>query len=247
MRAGLFGTVLTLAVAAAPAWAALPEDLCAGVAATDGICSVFVKPDGRGLWGDLFGRFFEPLGFRRSVALVVGVSSYTGYPNLEAPVNDATRVRDLLIQEEGFDVVVTLTDRAASKDRIERLMDTHIPSLLETDDRFVFYFSGHGDTRDLYGDLKRGYLVLSDAPEKDWSEMIGMDRVEDWWENINHARQSLWALDACFSGLAGTLRKNPLDDKTRRRLAQRAHHLITAGTAGEQSVAVAGASLSPPP
>ena len=122
-------------------------------------------------------------------------------------------------------------------------MEVYVPDLLEADDRFFFYFSGHGDTRDLYPDRKRGYLVLSSAPEKGWSDMIGMDSVEDWEENIAHARQSLWVLDACFSGLAGSQRKAPLDDKTLCRLAQRAHHLITAGTSGEQSVAVGGASL----
>jgi formylglycine-generating enzyme required for sulfatase activity len=162
--------------------------------------------------------------------------------NLEAPVLDATRVRDFLV-EAGFDIVITLTDQAATKRRIEQLMEVHVPHLLEPDDRFLFYFSGHGDTRDLYPDRKRGYLVLSDAPEDGWSEMIGMDSIERWEENLAHARQSLWVLDACFSGLAGSQRKAPLDDKTRRRLAQRAHHLITAGTSGEQSIAVGGASI----
>ena len=70
-----------------------------------------------------------------------------------------------------------------------------------------------------------------------------MDSIEKWDENIARARQSLWVLDACFSGLAGTQRKAPLEDKTRRRLAQRAHDLITAGTSGEELVAVGGVSL----
>jgi hypothetical protein len=84
--------------------------------------------------------------------------------------------------------------------------------------------------------------VLKPALELGWADMIGMDSVEHWARNISGLRQSLFVLDACFSGLAGFQPKRLLRDKTIDRLAQYGHHLITAGTEDEQSIAVNGAS-----
>ena len=207
-----------------------------------GIDETWVKPGG-GSWGaDWFKPLFHGDEFGKSYAVVVGIGDYDSYPRLEAPAKDAARVRDFLIQDAGFDEVVTLTDDKATFARINELLEEIYPARLNGNDRFLFYFSGHGDTRDLYGG-KRGYLVLDSAPRQGWSRMIDMPKVREWSANFGRARQSLFILDACFSGLVGFEPKGGEDDETLERLRQPAHQLITAGDEGEQSFAADGESL----
>src|SRR4051794_5801352 len=68
------------------------------------------KPGGKS-WGDTFLSFFGSLfttkPFGRSVALVIGVSRYeSGWPQLDATCDDPARMRQLLIDQEGYDLVV---------------------------------------------------------------------------------------------------------------------------------------------
>lgn len=68
-------------------------------------------------------RFTGTARYNKSYALVIGISEYTpAWWTLEAPVVDATRIRDFLIHDAGFDYVVTLTNRRATKERITKLM-----------------------------------------------------------------------------------------------------------------------------
>lgn len=110
----------------------------------------------------------RPGEFDKSYALVIGVSTYTsGYSDLPIS-NDAKRMVEYLRHEAGFDYVHLLTEEKVTKDRVDELMSETFPSLLGKDDRFLFYWSGHGDTRDVaYGDGKAGYLALRDTtPER---------------------------------------------------------------------------------
>src|SRR3954447_23214012 len=161
--------LLALVMAAAPARAAQCD-----LTKPDIDCN-YVKSDSED-WGTAFKRLYARSGFGRSVALVVGISAYDIYPPLSAAVGDALRMRAFLIDEAGFDQVVTLTDGAASWTRINQLLEKGLPLIVGPRDRFLFYFSGHGETRDL-GDAKRGYLVLKAAGLGDWDQMIDMPRM----------------------------------------------------------------------
>jgi hypothetical protein len=69
--------------------------------------------------------------------------------------------------------------------------------------------------------------------------MIDMDSVERWSDLLADTRHTLFILDACFSGLAGSQNKN-LDEITEKRLELLkgpSHYLITAGAAKQESVA----------
>ncbi|GEP56713.1 caspase family protein [Reyranella soli] len=184
--------------------------------------------------------------FNKSYAVVIGVGNYRKdprLPSLSAPASDAVRMHNFLKDEAGFDYIVTLTDEHASKSRIEELMDKVLPSMVGPSDRFLFYFSGHGLTRPLADGQKRGYLALADATRDSWNLMIDMPRLRQWTENFFSARHSLFLIDACFSGLAAFEPKSEVERKTLSRLRQPAHHLLTAGTEGEQSFIVNGESL----
>ena len=188
-------------------------------------------------WGSSIERLFGLKNFACSYALVVGVGDYEHWNNLEAPLADARRVRDYLIEEAGFDYVVVLTNAKATRERIEELMLEFFPDRLGDKDRFLFYFSGHGTQRETGRGNVKGYLPLQDSREKGYAKMISMDDLQDWSDLLGHARQALFVLDSCFSGLAGVQRKSPLRKKTLERLSQYGHHLITAGTENEVSIA----------
>lgn len=114
-------------------------------------------------------------------------------------------------------------------------MERGFPDQIQPNDRFLFYFSGHGETRTFSDKTKRGYLVLKTSSRKTWDEMIDMPRVHQWVQNVGHARHTLVVIDACFSGLAALQAKGELQNQTIARLAQPAHHLLTAGVENEES------------
>jgi len=134
-------------------------------------------------------------------------------------------------------------DDSATREKVQEIMLEVIPDFISAEDRFLFYFSGHGVTRNVYDGTKRGYLVTSSSPTKKWSKMISMDDIERWSRFIAKAHQSLWIIDSCFSGLAGIKKKSLGSKKTFNRIRQRAHHLITAGSGGEPAIILRGRSL----
>ncbi|QQM05388.1 hypothetical protein I8G32_03957 [Rhodopseudomonas palustris] len=175
--------------------------------------------------------------FQKSYALVVGVGDYDVYPKLGAPAKDAVRVADFLRDDAGFDYVVILTDEEASKAEIERLLETVFPELVGKNDRFLFYFSGHGVTRKV-SRQDEGYLVLKNSKNNAWNEMINMSRVIDYAKYLGSARHGLFILDACFSGIAALQIKGDQREMKVERLSQPAQHLLTAGVENENSFAL---------
>jgi tetratricopeptide (TPR) repeat protein len=213
--------------------------LCTTHPCIAGVDETYVRASDGGWGTDILNRLIGRKTFRRSYALVVGIGAYTDYKTLSAPAKDAERFRDFLRDEAHFDEIITLTDEKATRARIEELMDRKLPQTVQNNDRFLFYFSGHGVTRQLSGS-KRGYLVLQSSRKNAWNEMIDMPRVSDWTENFRHARHALFLIDACFSGLAARERKGDSDirDETIQRLMQPASYIVTAGVEGEQSFIV---------
>jgi hypothetical protein len=202
-----------------------------------GLEDEYIKSHDHKSWGTIFSEFFSNQGFNKSYALVIGIGDYDYWKHLEAPAFDAIRFKKFLVENAGFDYVVTLTQEKATLERIRRLMIDVFPNLLQKNDRFLFYFSGHGTQRKI-GGRTIGYLPLKNSRKQGYANMIDMDEISKWSSLLAHARQSLFILDACFSGLAGIQTKSDkIIDKRIERLAQYGHYLITAGTANEESVA----------
>lgn len=202
-----------------------------------GLDDEYIKSHDHKSWGTIFSEFFPNQGFNKSYALVIGIGDYDYWKHLEAPPTDAKRFKNFLIKNAGFDYVVTLTQEKATFERIRHLMIDVFPNLLQKNDRFLFYFSGHGTQRKIGGHTI-GYLPLKNSRKHGYANMIDMDEISKWSSLLAHARQSLFILDACFSGLAGIQTKSDkIIDKRIERLAQYGHHLITAGTENEESVA----------
>ncbi|MEZ5936169.1 MAG: SUMF1/EgtB/PvdO family nonheme iron enzyme [Alphaproteobacteria bacterium] len=169
---------------------------------------------------------------------MIGVSTYTGgYGDLPTG-DDARRMADFLLEQAGFDYVHLLTEEKVTRDRVAELMSETFPALLGENDRFLFYWSGHGDTRNVAdGDGKAGYLALRDTAPNQWSRMIAMRDVGEW-DRFLKAKQSLFLLDSCFGGIAGTVTKNrPPQQAKIDQLAQSGHHVMSAGTETETTIA----------
>jgi uncharacterized caspase-like protein len=220
----LFGLIALLTAVLSPTGAALA-----------GIDEVYRKPADAKTWGELLFEFVGHQGFSKSYALIVGISKFDAYGSLPT-ANDPIRMRDFLIDEAGFDYVHVLTDDRATKARIDELMVDVLPAMMDENDQFLFYWSGHGDQRDnaLRGSV--GYLPLASSPKDRYSTMVSMDDVQRW-DALLEAQQALFLLDACFSGLAGSAPKSDRRGLKIDQLAKPAHHLLTAGTSDEQTIA----------
>ncbi|WP_147106482.1 SUMF1/EgtB/PvdO family nonheme iron enzyme [Tateyamaria sp. syn59] len=216
--------VLGLLVIAAPLWADTGG----------GLDEAYIRPDDRSLTQRLLVR----AGFRelqKSYALIVGISDFDEFNDLPT-AQDPLRVRDYLVDEAGFDHVHILTGDKATKDRLEELMLDDFRQLVSPDDRFLFYWSGHGETLG-QGAGARGFLPVKSSRKGRFSTMVSMDDIADWDSYIS-ARQVLYLMDSCFSGLVGSAPQSDLADITRAQLGGPARHVITAGRADEQTIAV---------
>lgn len=177
-------------------------------------------------------------GFRniqKSYALVVGISEFDEFNDLPT-VQDPLQVASYLVEEAGFDHVHILTGDKVTKDRLEELMLDDFRTLVGTNDRFLFYWSGHGET---LGDGvgARGFLPLKKSRKGRYSTMVSMDDVADW-DSYIQAHQVLYLMDSCFSGLVGVAPQSDLGEITRAQLSGPSRHVITAGRADEQTIAV---------
>jgi len=78
---------------------------------------------------------------------------------------------------------------------------------------------------------------VTGSAENIYASMISMKQLTDWNELIP-AEQSLYLLDACFSGLAGAAPKSNVDYSkiTIRQLAKKSSHILTAGTADGEAI-----------
>jgi hypothetical protein len=87
---------------------------------------------------------YKPAFSGRKLVLSVGITQYRDKP-LYGCVNDATGMRDLLIERFGFDrtSAMLLTNNAATRAGILRAIEQYVDRV-NSGDLFVFFYSGHG-------------------------------------------------------------------------------------------------------
>lgn len=138
---------------------------------------------------------FESM-FRRSRALVVGISNYPNLPKLTNAASDAAEVAEVL-EELGWDVVKLLDEEATEKG-ILQAFDRLIKDV-DKEDRLLFYYAGHGARSGSRSDV--GYLQPIDADPDDSSSWVSFERLKDLRSSKN-AKHSLALLDCCYGGAA---------------------------------------------
>lgn len=170
--------------------------------------------------------------FKKSYALVIGISDFNEHFNsLPNTYENPKKMTEFLISQK-FDLVITLKNDRATKNRIETLMVDVFPALVTDEDRFLFYFSGHGVVQS----SGEGFLPLTTSGNR-YSKMLPMNSIRIWDGSLRKAKQALFIVDTCFSGLAGISAQTDIRNKSFDQLSGYGHHLITAATEGEQTIA----------
>jgi tetratricopeptide (TPR) repeat protein len=174
--------------------------------------------------------------YRKSFAVVIGVNNYEKWSSLEFAVADARAIEQAL-SAIGFDEVTLITDKAATQRRILSELFYELPRKVTREDRVMFYFAGHGQTEDLPGGGKRGYIIPVDGETSDYPKTaISMAQIRSLSNRIV-AKHILYVMDSCYSGL-GLSRSFGLSPKLggylQKVAAMRVVQIITAGGMGEQ-------------
>lgn len=181
--------------------------------------------------------------YTQSRALLIGINEYQNAAPLSYAVSDALGVKQCLIESLGFseEHITVLQDHEATRENILREYMKLTSLQVETDERIIVFFAGHGATKDgITGEV--GFLVPVDATPDDLSTMIRWSELTSSAELIR-AKHILFIMDACYGGLAvnrssgvGTVRY--LEDL----LCRVSRQVITAGKA-DQAVSDAGGPI----
>ena len=172
--------------------------------------------------------------FNRSMAIVIGIGDYesqSGWGTLASPINDAKAMRTFL-QSSGFDEVYTMTNASATRERLDQLIG-HAEATLGPDDRFFFYWSGHGGRGDNGDGTEFGFLPFANTSTTGVGRTVSMSEFRIWAQRIK-ARHTLFVLDSCFSGNALPASRTNRS-LTRERLSKRADYVFTSSSNGQES------------
>ena len=180
----------------------------------------------------MFSKDAQPFG--RSVAFLAGVGKYQNIsPQLPSVQNDIRQMRDLLLNQAGFDEVYVAEDDVVNRDLIEHYVKGIIPQELGKNGRLLFYYSGHGG--DDKGDT--GYMLFGKAQRGEfWGpQVLEVNELETWSSELK-IQHLLFILDSCSSGLAFAAKSVP--DSTDGLLLKTlsgdgSRTVLTAGTADE--------------
>ena len=175
--------------------------------------------------------------YKDSYALVVGNGNYAnGWDPLEGALQDVQEVAATL-EKHGFNVTLKTNLTKAKFDRA--FAEFVLNSGKDAKNRLLFYYAGHGYTRESAAGEDLGYLVMVDAPAPGEDEVgfevesIDMESLVTQAEKIL-ARHALFVFDSCFSGTILNARDQlnhpeSISDSVRYPVRQ----FITAGRAGE--------------
>lgn len=136
--------------------------------------------------------------YSKSYALVVGISKYASlrWKNVTNARSDATNVAEVL-RKKGFEVL-SLYDRDASRLAILARLEKNIAPRLNAEDRFIFYFCGHGYTKK-NGNQIQTYLIPYDREnidENDHLIYISMSDLIRQSKLMEIAKHQLFVIDA---------------------------------------------------
>ena len=138
--------------------------------------------------------------------VIVGISNYQVPSfNLKWADNDALDYYDALVRGRNWEPnrMTVLLNSAATKTAIDSAI-ANIGSQMSSNDKFVFYFSGHGTTGADQPPIDEPdgveeYLVPHDALSNSNANDISDDELESWLSALP-TRNVLVVLDASFSG-----------------------------------------------
>ena len=167
--------------------------------------------------------------------LIIGINAYEEWSPLKTAVNDAIKLKQVLIEKYGFkeDNVTSRIDSEATR---HQLIDDlrNIASMLKERDNFLIYFAGHGQLDDLTGD---GYWIPVEGKLKSTSSWIAHSTVKNILSSEKvKAKNIVVIADSCYSGtlLRGgqsslSLTERNYDEKLLELAARRSRQVISSG------------------
>lgn len=147
--------------------------------------------------------------FQRNIAVVIGINNYqNGIHSLKTAVNDAKAIADLLEKDYKYQKVIRLfpddhskaTLGEATLAKINQLLFDELPNKIKPTegDRLLFYFAGHGITRNSE-DGPKGFLIPQDAKSGKQETYLPMQDLNTALSQLN-CHHLLVILDCCFAG-----------------------------------------------
>lgn len=180
----------------------------------------------------------------RSIALVIGIDTYQHIKPLRGAVPDATAIAEVLRTEHHYEVELLVETEQTTWDslrkRLTRLVQDCQDGEYSADDRFLFYFAGHGFTSDPeegldsgpnLGDSAQassgalqmgpvGYFIPNDAERDSSAKWLPMQEVYAALKQLP-CRHQLIALDCCFAGAFRWASQRNLNRSSRRMYIER--------------------------
>lgn len=142
------------------------------------------NPGGIDQPGDVkFGKFY---------ALIIGNQTYTAYPALQTPANDAKSLDVVLRERYGFDTKLLLN---ANRHQIMTALN-EIHKKLTPDDNLLIYYAGHGEIDKA---TQQAYWLPTDAEVGNPANWISSQSITDFI-GILPARHVMVVADSCYSG-----------------------------------------------
>lgn len=141
-------------------------------------------------------QWFKDVNLGRYYALLIANADYEDLENLQTPLNDVDRARQILEEKYGFEVfVVKNGDNIAVMKAIN-----DINEVLEKDDNLLLFFAGHG-SRLRSGSTEVGYWLPSNAekPPRD-TFWVPNEFVTGHLSRLK-AKHILVIADSCYAGL----------------------------------------------
>lgn len=182
---------------------------------------------------------FAGIDFGRYYALVIGNQEYQFLEDLESPLTDAQRLRQVLRNRYGFNVI--FLPNADQIQTLSALNDLH--GRMTEQDNLLIYYAGHGN-RSTREDSRRqrGYWLPVDARAEQLVRWINNAVISDHLDRIR-ARSILVLADSVFASgmvsdasslLLGSGQRKLSGDEIRTGLQRRARIVISSG--GERPV-----------
>ena len=172
----------------------------------------------------------------KSWAVVIGIEKYHHEPPLAFARDDAEAVGARL-QEFGYQIF-SLYDDQATQQGILDLLHRDLRKVVKPDDQVIIYFSGHGVTYPEEGTNQLGYLMPVEASrERPYHGGVSMQELTGYAKSLP-ARQVVFIIDSCYSGIAGTQMKTlpPLSEQRLKRLLREpGQYMMVAGSGKQES------------
>ena len=141
--------------------------------------------------------------FQVSYAVVVGIDDYSslGMSKLKNAESDARAVAEYL-RAQGYEVVSLIGPERGTKRALDSAVQ-RIADRIGENDRFMFFFAGHGKSK-RQEEVDVAYLVVSGGVDKnDPDTLVSSGDVARYSRLLDRARHQLFVFDSCYAGLMG--------------------------------------------